>query len=351
MNTGYFVVAKASLIVVIGLAVTGVVVPPRAASLSQVPEKLSRLQVLMTLAGDEMGKLKTGRPVAKLLKGTVDDEVAVFGAAWIDAPVGDYVRTVEDIEQFEKGGHFQKTKRISDPPVQEDFAELNLGDEDIADLKKCRVSRCELKIGKEAIERFHQEIDWSEASADADARALFRQIAFDYVISYERGGNPELAVYRDKHKPIRVEGEFKQIVDEMSPLLRNQPSLRQYLLEYPDAPLSNGTSFMYWQQLQFGLKPTIRINQVVISEEADMTAIASKLLYANHYFRAALDLELLIPDKSRGPGFWLVTQKRLRADGLTGATGTMVRQRIEKDAVDGLTGALWSIRSRLQQER
>src|SRR5262249_9068332 len=142
---------------------------------------------------------------------------------------------------------------------------------------------------------------------------LFRQLALDSVIAYQRGGNAELEVYQDKHRPLSIARELAAIIDEMSPLLQNNPALQQYLLDYPKAQLSNGRSFFYWQEVDFGLKPTVRITHVSISESDDNTVIASKMLYANHYFRAALELHVLIPDETQGPGFWLTTVKRLRA--------------------------------------
>jgi hypothetical protein len=351
MDTNPNSLAKTLVIVLIGLITSIVIVHREAASPLKVPEKLSGLTAMAMLSEDEIERLTAGEPVTKLLDATVDYEVAVFGAEWIDAPTHDYVRAIEDIEQFEKGGSFQVTKRISDPPVLEDFTALNFTKEDMDDLKTCRVGNCKMKMAKDGIARFHKEIKWSKPNSINDAEALFRQLALESVMAYQRGGNAELAVYQDKHRPMSVAREFAAIVDEMSMLLQYQPSLRQYLLEYPNAQLSNGTSFFYWQQVQFGLKPTVRINHVAISETADNTVIASKLLYADHYFRAALELQALIPDPSRGPGFWLVTVKRLRSDGLDGSTGDMIRPRIEKDVVKGLSGALRATKAMLGEAR
>jgi hypothetical protein len=333
----------------IGLITSTAVVHRGAASALKVPEKLPGLIVLGMLSENEIESLTAGEPVTKLLDATVKYEVAVFGAQWIDAPIHDYVRAINDIEQFEKGGSFQVTKRISDPPLLEDFSALNLTDQDVTDLKECRVGNCKMKMGKDGIARFRKDIKWSNPNVADNVEELFRQLAFERVNAYRRGGNAELAVYQDKHRPISVAREFAAIVDEMSMLLQYRPSLRQYLLDYPNSQLPNGTSFFYWQQVQFGLKPTVRINQVAISESADNTVIASKLLYADHYFRAALELQVLIPDSSRGPGFWLVTVKRLRSDGLDEPGGRMILPRIEKDVVKGLAGALRATKDKLRQ--
>jgi hypothetical protein len=342
--------AQFSVIAIVAFILsTAIIQSASPASSLELPQQLSGL-VLATLTNAEIGVLKTGQPVSKLLSSTVDSEVGVLGATWINAPVEEYVQAIENIEQFESGGSFQVTKRISDPPVIDDFAALQLRQEDVADLKKCRVGNCELKIGADAISRFRSKIHWSKSTAISDVRELFRQLALQYVVDYQRGGNAELEVYRDKHRPSSVAKEFAAIVDEMSGMLQYDPSLRRYLLEYPNAQLSNGRSFFYWQQVAFGLKPTIRINHVAISQAGESTLVASKLVYANHYFRAALELQLLMPDPSRGPGFWLVSVKRMRSDGLNG-TGNLVRGRVEKDAVRGLVEALQATKTKFESNR
>jgi hypothetical protein len=53
---------------------------------------------------------------------------------------------VKDIENFERGGGFKITKRISSPPRLEDFAQLQLPREDFADLRTCQVGDCALKL-------------------------------------------------------------------------------------------------------------------------------------------------------------------------------------------------------------
>jgi hypothetical protein len=345
----YHFVAFSAIAVIAIVLSTAISQTARSASSLELPSQLSGL-VMATLTTTEIGVLKTGQPVSKLLTTSVDSEVGVLGATWIDAPVDQYVQALEDIEQFENGGSFEVTKRISDPPVIADFAALQLRQEDIADLKKCRVGNCELKIGADAISHFRSKIHWSKSTAISDVRALFRQLALQYVVDYQRGGNAELEVYRDKHRPNSVAKEFAAIVDEMPEMLRYDPSLRQYLLDYPNAQLSNGTSFFYWQQVNFGLKPTVRINHVAISQAGQNTLIASKLVYANHYFRAALELQLLMPDPSRGPGFWLVSVKRMRSDGLNG-TGNLVRGRVEKEAVRGLSEALRATKLKFESDR
>jgi hypothetical protein len=127
--------------------------------------------------------------------------------------------------------------------------------------------------------------------------------------------------------------------------------MRRYLLEYPKVQLPNATSFLYWQETEFGLKPTIRINHLTIRETPESTVVASKMLYATHYFWTALELRVLLPDVARGSGFWLVTINRSRSDGLSGFTGLFVRRHVRSEAVNGVLAALTATKNRLEQSR
>ena len=138
------------------------------------------------------------------------------------------------------------------------------------------------------------------------------------------------------------------MVDAMPVLTRYMPDMRRYLLEYPKSGLPEATSFLYWQETEFGLKPVIRINHLTIREGVDDTVVASKMLYASHYFWTGLELRALVSDTSRGSGFWFVTVNRSRSDGLSGFTGMLVRGRVRSEVQDGVLAALRSTKARLE---
>jgi hypothetical protein len=294
-------------------------------------------------------QLQAGHPVTRLLDADPSREVAVFGAVWVNAPVAQYVAAVRNIEQFEKGENFRITKRISSPPRAEDFARMDLPDEDVVDLRRCRVGSCELKLSESALTRVQKEIDWSKPSARADAEALARKLALDYVSGYLEGGNARLAAYRDSSRPTFVGEEFRSMVDRMPSLSEYLPELKKYLLEFPKASLSNADSFLYWQEAKFGLKPTIRISHLIITQQPTHVAVASKMLYASHYFWTALELRVLVPDPARGPGFWFVSVNRSRSDGLSGFVGTLIRGKVRGEAEKGMQAALRTTKTMLER--
>jgi hypothetical protein len=332
------------------LAAAAISIEPTTQSRS-FPDRLEAyLKNVVKITDQERTSLFEGKPVTRLLDADPAREVAVFGAVWVAAPPELYVRAVKDIENFERGENFRITKKISSPPKLEDFAGLVLPADDVDDLKQCKVGSCEIKLSQQALDQVRKEVDWSKPTAKSDAEAVARRLALAYVNAYEEGGNARLAVYRDQERPTFVATEFESMVNRMPELTEYLPSLRRHLLEYPKFTLPGSTSFLYWQEAAFGLKPTIRVNQVVIADMPGAIAVASKQLSASHYFCTALELRALVPDPARGPGFWFANVNRSRSDGLSGFVGRLIRGKVRGEAEGGMQAVLKVTKSTLEQQ-
>jgi hypothetical protein len=334
--------------------VVAVAAMPLAASMRQSAAALpalldSYLTKHVKMSAQQRGQLLAGQPVTQMLDADPSREVGVFGAVWVNASPAQYVALAQDIERFESGGSFRVTKRISDPPRLEDFAALELPADDVAALRTCRVGDCELKLGESTLNRLQREIDWKKPTAKDDVEALARRQALQYVIGYLEGGNAQLAVYRDDTRPTFVAQEFASMIDRLPAMSEYVPDLKRYLLDFPKATLAKSSSFLYWQEAQFGLKPTIRINHVVITEQPTHVAMASKMIYASHYFWTALELRVLVPDPARGAGFWFASVNRSRSDGLSGFTGKIIRGKVRGEAEKGMAAALRAVKRRLER--
>jgi hypothetical protein len=138
------------------------------------------------------------------------------------------------------------------------------------------------------------------------------------------------------------------MIERLPRLGSEMPDLKAYLLGYPAAALPDSTDFLYWQQAEFGLKPIVRVNHLVIQQRLDRTVIASKMLYASHYFWTALELRVLLPDPARGRGFWFVMVNRARSDGLSGFTGNVVRGRVRGELQKSMSRVLVATKSKLE---
>jgi len=78
----------------------------------------------------------------------------------------------------------------------------------------------------------------------------------------------------------------------------------------------------------------------VIVERPGGAVVATKMLYANHYFWTAIELRVLVPDPARGNGFWFASVSRSRSDGLNGYLGPIVRAKVRDEVQRGMEAAL-----------
>jgi hypothetical protein len=339
------------------LPTQGAAPPPSAseaaASAAMDPDFEEFLRRRMRLATTQITTINRGEPVTLDAPPTVDREIAVAGVVHIAAPAERLVALVEDIERLESGEGFLATKRISEPPALEDFAALSLPAEDVAALAKCRPGRCDVKLGQGAFDRLH-EIDWKGRDVAAQVNALARQMALDYVRAYRAGGNGELAIYLDSSRPQFVADEFVSLTRRLQDLPDPTSALADYLVGYPKAERSPGLEeFFYWSLADFGLKPVVRLNHVVIqpaSAGRTRFVIATKQLYASHYFQTALELRALVDDaQAPGRAHYLVVFNVARSDGFTGLFGGVVKGKVRDASRKGLAKALAATKSRCER--
>jgi len=108
--------------------------------------------------------------------------------------------------------------------------------------------------------------------------------------------------------------------------------------------------------VKFGLKPTLRVVQVVTMKgkatEEMAYAIAEKQLYSSHYFETALDLSFCVrgSDDPKQLGFYLIMAMGSEQAGLTGVKGSIVRKAAVGRSVSNLRNALASIRNTLESK-
>ncbi len=302
------------------------------------------------LTPDERDRLAGGALVTTVLESDVSAEVAVFGAVWVNAPAEGYVAHVRNIERIEPGSVFKQTRRFSSTPGPADVADLRLTREAIDDLRRCRVGRCGLKLPADAITQMQARVDWSRATAADEAQAWFREWVVHGLREYQAKGNDALAVYQDGTRATSVAEELRGLVALLPPLTPQLADIRTHLLEFPRASSPQAENIYYWQDAQFGLKPTVRVHHLTIFRQPGETVVVSKLLYATHYFWTDLDFTVIRDDPARGPGFWLLTISRNRADGLSGLTGRFVRQRARAEVLQRTAALLRETKAHLERD-
>ena len=109
--------------------------------------------------------------------------------------------------------------------------------------------------------------------------------------------------------------------------------------------------------MKFGLKPTLRIVQIVTlhGSPTDPVAysIAQKQLCASHSFETALDLSFCVrgSDDSKQPGFYLIMAMGSEQAGLTGVKGSIVRKTAVGRSDSNLQNALMNIKTTLEDKQ
>ena len=175
-----------------------------------------------------------------------------------------------------------------------------------------------------------------------------QKTALQRLLDYQQQGDPVLGVYNDKRDPTAVPQQFAYMLSYSKALPENLPDFYQYLLDYPRAKPSN-VEDAFWERVKFGLKPTLRIVQMVTlhgnPSDSVACAIAQKQLYASPYFETALDLSFCVrgSDDSKQPGFYLIMAMGSEQAGLTGIKGSIVRKTAVGRSVSNLQNALRNI--------
>ena len=306
------------------------------------------------LSEDQIGAIRSGKAVAKVVESRTPDEVFVFGSVYIEASPEKYVELASDLDALRKLPGYLAIQSFNDPPRPSDLEGFALERQDIDELKNCKVGHCEVQLPTEAMEGFKQSIDWSAPDVANKVNHLARQMALQALVNYMNGGNTALGVYRDKNHPAAVAETFEALITRLSALPVYLPELNEYLLSYPKAKSDKVQAAFYWEEVNFGLKPTFRIVQRVVYRGANPSgpayAVAEKQIYASHYFEAALDITVCVRDAQR-PGFYIITVKGSKQAGLTGLKGSIVRKVAVDKARSSLERVLVTIKQRLESHR
>jgi hypothetical protein len=280
------------------------------------------------LSDSEVARIDQGQAVAKILNSPKPSQVFVLGAISINAQPSAYSRLASNLERLKSLPGYLAVQRFSSPPILSDLSGFEIDAADVDELRKCKPSDCDVQLPAEKIQEFRTKIDWSSANSVTQVNHLVKDMALKALLAYQQGGNTALGIYEDKDVPTRVSKQFKSLLTRSKLLPETFPALHSYLLSYPKGSLPDSSSIFYWEKVNFGLKPTLRINQQItarmVTEHGLIDVVAIKQLYASHYFQTALELYFCLPRSPRS--FYLVTVKGSEQDGLTGVKGRIIKK-------------------------
>ncbi len=272
------------------------------------------------LSSGEMKSVKNGRVVTKKLGTDVKHEVAMFSIARIDVSADVFLSRYGkdnlsvELVKADSWGLF------SDPPQLADVQQLTVPSTDIGELKKSNVGDSKVKGPADLLDAFRQ-LDSSASDYQQQADALLQRELLAYAEKYAQQGAAGMLEYADKKKLVSVADQFQDILTQSPYLTTAIPELPAYLTGYPQAQLPNATSQLFWMIENFGgqaKRPTITVNhRVSYQPEPESLVVASKQLYANHYYEAGLGLTVMVKDPDNAANsVYLLHISRSRIDAL-----------------------------------
>ena len=154
----------------------------------------------------------------------------------------------------------------------------------------------------------------------------------DYVRDYRTRGEAALIEYNDKRDQFNLAGAQRTLAAASSYINDLLAERKSDLRVVEDA--------IVWSKIKFGLKPVLAINHITIYRRdrnvGPQVLIASKQIYANHYFNASHALTAFVSVPGAGEAAYLVYENRSLADGLEGPFSRIKREVVEKKAAEGL---------------
>jgi hypothetical protein len=306
-------------------------------------------------SADDIAKVEAGKATARMVHTGQPDDVLMVGVVLIKTSAEQYLKAFRDIENFAVSPEVVRTKRFSSPPSEADLADFRTLDAK-KDILACRPGHCAYKLPAAEMTAIQTGINWNAPDADAKAQALIHERVLRYLNNYRQKGDGALAVYYDTDSPYSVADGLHSLIGSETEIAKVVPQLVRYASEYPANRPPNTEDFFYWQEAAFGLKHVVRTEHVLIQKLPEAAgdphyAVISKMLFATHYFRAAVEFQYLYPVRtpSGEPAFYLLSAQRSYVDGLTGAKGAIIRKVAEGRSPARLADNLQQAKQRLEK--
>jgi hypothetical protein len=286
------------------------------------------------LSDSDIQKMDQGQVVTKVLQS--DDKkygILVFGGVYINSTVEHFAESYRDVKKLLEDKVYldvQAFNEVGSPPKLSDFDRLALGRKDVDAMQKCKPNDCDLQVFD--IIAFQKQIDWNAIDKYDQVNKLFRQRVYDGVTKYISGGLKAFGSYTDRDKPFNLYENMKSMLEGSYYLPKDKyGGIYQHVLEYPDGKLPDAMDFFYWEDIDFGQGPTIRVNRVSMFPKGAGVVkyvVANEQLYASRYIRIALQVFYCVPDtQSPGkPGFYLIEMNDSRLPDYGGLKLSIVRK-------------------------
>lgn len=303
----------------------------------------------------EYKDLDRREPIVRALHSADGREVATLGVIQLRVPASFYVEQLRDVVEFKKSAAVLKIGRFNDPATVEDVAAMTLDPEDVERLRACRPRACKVQLSSEALQRFQKEVPWKSPEASAVASRIMREVLVDAVNRYRQSGDAALMTYVDGDRPVSLAAEFAAMIATRPAFLERFPLLHRHVVEFPRR--GDGVDdVIYWSKEKMGPATVLGVTHLAAARLTGQLpaayAVATKQIYATHYFDSSLGVTVLLQDPQQESISSLVYVNRSRIDLLTGfwsgVKRPIVRSRVRAATEGHLTEARDLVERRYQ---
>jgi len=301
----------ASKHVAAGVLVLGLCFGAPVAHSQRQPETFFKTRI--GLSGSDIQKMEQGHVVTKVLE-SADKKygVLVFGGVYINASMEQFATSYRDVKTLLEDKVYRDVEELNaaGPPALSDFDRLSFDRKDIDTIQNCKPRRCDLQVFD--VTSFQKQINWNSKDRYDQFNKFARRRICEGLSKYMSGGLKALGSYTDHEKPFNLYENMKSMLDASYYLPRDESGgIYQHVLDYPEGKVSGAIDFFYWEDIDFGEGPTIRVNRVSMFPGGIGDAkyvITNEQLYASRFIRIALQVFYCVPDtqNSGKPGFYLI---------------------------------------------
>jgi hypothetical protein len=298
-------------------------------------------------AGD-VSRVRAGEPVATSPEGREGREIVTFGAVRVDRAPDEVLAYLGRVDALRQGAAVQQLGILSSPPEPGDLAGFTLHPRSVASLKDCRIGECAVQLPGWALARFAKTTDSVHDTA--------RSVALEIANAYIKGGHSALSAYEDRRPAVRPSDEYTRLLGSDQYLPAPLTALRHSLNGYPYRQARGVRDQFFWTVVDFGMKPTFRLNHMAIASGAalddpagNLTGVVATIqLLATHYFSSTIEWHFVLRDPQDPSRAYLYYLARSWAPGMTGIRGRVARYTVRSRAEEGIAAYLGATKQRIE---
>jgi len=331
-------------------AILSVLSAALASGLAQTQSMVNQAHALLrstaAFTASELARLDRGEPIARVLD-TDRREVAVVGAVRIAGAQARLFERYRNPSNVKTSEIVMETGRFSSPATADDLRDLHFEDYDLETIRTCKPGACGVRLSTADMERFARDVNWNAPNWKQQAGDLWRKLLAGNANAYFANG--ALGDYRNKATPLDVADEFKILFESFTEFEKLSPEFMAHLKQFPSARLAGTEDFLYWSKDDIN-RPVTRVTHLSLypspAEGRRPGFIATKQIYAAHYFDAGLGLTCAFDDGRSG--FYMVSINRVRTRSLTGFSRTLVRSIVQRRSRESMEGILRSMKGAIE---